>query len=310
MFPLKLAKFNFLLFSLIFYINAKSDFNDSADKFDILITYSGWNNLNDVIYIKYYSKIHYVQSLIEATKNQYRRNQKIRGLSIYLGCSYTKDLKSLFVVIGNVKTICEKLLKKNDIINACICTEELVYIMSLLFVPMVTSMKGAMDALDLLHEMPWANCDRNLFSVAKVLGTIENIHEQFYERSLSRKDISTYIWTLNTVEHFEKIIEKLFLESNPHCEYLPYDTNYLWNKWIQEYKNIIGQGIKLVFIKFITRKIKYYVREVIIEKYFQLGFKFDPITEETFIAKETIELDLRFKATDEVVPVPIQIENH
>ncbi|XP_050530659.1 uncharacterized protein LOC126899649 [Daktulosphaira vitifoliae] len=176
---------------------------------------------------------------------------------------------------------------------------------------MVTLMKGAMDALDLLQDKPLVTCDRIYYTLGILLGKIEDILDKFLERSLSRNDLYTYFSTLDIVDILLKTkISNVINKANIHCEFVPYDTNYLWNEWHQEYKNIINQGIKLVFIKFVTRKVEDYIRSVIIEKYFQLGFKFDPITEETFVINEKIQLDLKFKATDGVVLMPIQIENH
>ncbi|XP_050528984.1 uncharacterized protein LOC126898724 isoform X2 [Daktulosphaira vitifoliae] len=277
----------------------------------MMLTYSGWKVLNDVYFVKYRNNKYYLRNLIEKSTIYYRRYQIVRGLSVHLGCTYTKVLKSLSIVIDNVKNMCEKQLDENDMINGCICTEELVYIISMLFVPMVTLMKGAMDALDLLHDKPLVTCDRIYYTVGILLGRIEDILDKFLERSLSHKELSSYPWTLNMVDFLlKKKISNVINKDNVYCDFVPYDTNYLWNKWLQEYNNIINQGTKLVFIKFVTRKVKDFIRSVIIEKYFQLGFKFDPITEETFIPKESIELELEFKVSEKGLPMILQIENH
>ncbi|XP_050544008.1 uncharacterized protein LOC126907047 [Daktulosphaira vitifoliae] len=173
-------------------------------------------------------------------------------------------------------------------------------------------MKGAMDSLDLLHNFPWVTCLKNIYMISPLLGSIENIHNILNEKPLSRDDISTYIWTLNTVDDFfQNMIKFVNYETRCYCEFVPYDTNYLWNEWSQEHKAIMDQGITLVFITVLKKKMKDYIKTVIIEKYFQLGFKFDPITEETFVASldDPIELELEL-AIDEELPTVLKIENN
>ncbi|XP_050543780.1 uncharacterized protein LOC126906897 isoform X2 [Daktulosphaira vitifoliae] len=201
---------------------------------------------------------------------------------------------------------------EKDIISGCICTEELVNMISIFIVPMITLMKDAIDALDLLHTKPLILCVMNNNIISILLKIIPNIIDKFNKQTLSRNEMSTYYQTLKIVKsYFETIIIKSVNEEiNGYCEYVPYETNYLWNEWVQEFNDIIGKDIKLSFFKFLIRKIMFYVRSVIIEKYFQLGFKFDPITEETFLPIDPTELELEFKSIDEEPSTPIQIENY
>ncbi|XP_050543858.1 uncharacterized protein LOC126906945 isoform X2 [Daktulosphaira vitifoliae] len=209
--------------------------------------------------------------------------------------------------------ICQKKMnEENDLINGCLFTEELINIISLLIVPLATLMKRAMDDLDLLHIKPLALQIRT-YMISPHLGKIENELGDLTEQILSRNDISSYIWILNTLDKFLKnIMIDINYDTSKYCKFVPFDTNYLWNEWNQEYKTVIDQGFKLIFFKFLTKKMKNYIQTVIIQKYFQLGFKFDPITEETFVPtpKELIKLELEFKATDEEPPMPISIETH
>ncbi|XP_050546040.1 uncharacterized protein LOC126908169 [Daktulosphaira vitifoliae] len=158
-----------------------------------------------------------------------------------------------------------------------------------------------MDALDLLHIQPWAY-NKTTYMISPRLGKIENIHDDLNKQILSRDDISTYLWAINTVDNFFRIIMAgVNHDASQYCVFVQVDNNNLWEEWNQEYEIIINQGINLVFFKFLTKKIKNYIQTVITEKYFQLGFKFDPITQETFIPKpdDSIELELEFKTTDE-----------
>ncbi|XP_050529034.1 uncharacterized protein LOC126898759 isoform X2 [Daktulosphaira vitifoliae] len=179
-----------------------------------------------------------------------------------------------------------------------------------------TLMKGAMDALNLIHFLPWTDFKENScnhYIISPLLNEIKDIFDKLNQRTLSRDDISTYICTFKTIYLFSKnIIEELKYETELYCEFVPYNRNYLWNEWIQEYKAIIKHDKRLDFLKFLTRKFKDYIKTVIIENYFQLGFKFDPITEETFLPlpNELIIQELELKATDEEPPTLLQIETH
>ncbi|XP_050546870.1 uncharacterized protein LOC126908648 [Daktulosphaira vitifoliae] len=223
-------------------------------------------------------------------------DQKIRALTVYLGCTYTKVLYNLFFVINRILKKCEKKIKqKNELINGCICTEELINIISTLIVPMSILMKSAIDGVDLLHNKPWVILNehrRYYYMISPLLEEIGNILDELDKRTLSRDHISTYSWALDTMDNFfKRIFINLNKESVLYCDFVPYSTNYLWKEWLQEYKAIIEKGIKSVFFKFLTGKFNDYIKTVITEKYFELGFKFDSITEETFIptSEEPIE---------------------
>ncbi|XP_050545100.1 uncharacterized protein LOC126907682 [Daktulosphaira vitifoliae] len=315
MFSLKSFKLSFLLFSAILYTRVvDSNLKKKSDQLDKLLTNPGWKNLNDVYCITYCKKKYHLKSLIEVPTSYILRDPKIRALAVYLGCTYTKVLKCLSYIISNVLQNCNQKFKENDINNGCICTEELVYIISMLFVPMVTLMKDAMHTIDLLHTNPWARCERLNYIVIPLYGRIQNILDRLSKPTLSRNDIYTYTWTLDIINtFFENIINSVIDDAEQHCEYYPYDTNYLWKEWVNDYIDIVvGKDVKLSFFKFVTEKAKNYISTVIIEKYFQLGFKFDPITEETFLptADELNEIDLECKATKKVLLIPMQIENH
>ncbi|XP_050546852.1 uncharacterized protein LOC126908638 [Daktulosphaira vitifoliae] len=273
--------------------------------------YSGWKNLNDVNSIKFSTHTYYHQNLIEKPKSSHQYDKKVRSLTLYLGCTYVKVICNIFFsVIRNVYKSCRKKLDENDFINGYICTEGLINIISMLVVPMATLMKGAIDALDSLHSKPLNFLFRNYFMISFIFKKIENIHDELNIQTISRDDITTYYWTLNTVHSFSKnIIDDIKNNVISHCEFVPYDMHYLWKGWHEEYKIIINQDVKMISFNFLRRKIKNYIETVIKDKYFQLGFKFDPITEETYIERldYPIELDLEFKASDGELPMSIQI---
>ncbi|XP_050544543.1 uncharacterized protein LOC126907367 isoform X3 [Daktulosphaira vitifoliae] len=283
---------------------------------DKLLKYSGWKNLNDVSSIKYNNKSYYLKSLIETSTSVQKRDSKIRLLTVFLGYTYAKVIYNISSIIVQWQQICiNKNKEDTDLINGCIYTKEFINIIAKLIVPIATLMKGAIDALDLLHHLPLANFkiyDKKPYMIIPLLDRIENMFGKFNDPSLSCDDRSTNSWSFEIAyTFFKRIIEQLQLATDKYCEFVPYDTNYLWNEWVEEYRGI-KQGVKLKFLKFLIKKFKIYIMKEILEKYFQLGFKFDPITEETFIPKpeELIELELEFKAIDEEPPTPVQIEIH
>ncbi|XP_050543274.1 uncharacterized protein LOC126906634 [Daktulosphaira vitifoliae] len=298
MFSLRLVNFYFLLFSVIFYTKALRSLKKNVNQLDTLLTYSGWKNLNDVHFIKYCKTTYYLQNLIKIPTPILNGDKKIRALSIYLGCSYAKIMNYLFVVISIVTKICDERIKQEEVlIDGFICTEELINIISRLIVPMAIMMKGSMDALDLLHNKPWTTSDRPYYLVNPLLGKIGNILDDLNKPKLSRDDRSIYYSMLeNLYVCCHRTLYEINIVTKNYCEFVPYDMNCLWEDWYQEYKALIDQNEKLFFIKFLTKKIKDYTKTVIREKYFHLGFKFDPITEETFIPtpKEPKEPDLEF----------------
>ncbi|XP_050528535.1 uncharacterized protein LOC126898500 [Daktulosphaira vitifoliae] len=147
--------------------------------------------------------------------------------------------------------------------------------------------------------------------MSPLLERIGDILDKLNERNLSRDDLSTYYWAFETIYSFSNsIIKDLKNETHSYCEFVPYNQNYLWEEWIQEYKAIIKHDEKLKFLKFLTRQFKYYIKTIIRENYFQLGFTFNPITEETLLPtpNELYVQDLEFKATVDEFQRRIQIK--
>ncbi|XP_050526799.1 uncharacterized protein LOC126897322 isoform X7 [Daktulosphaira vitifoliae] len=304
MFSLKLVNFCFLLFSVILYTRADQISKKKVVMLDDLLEYLGWTNLVEIHYIKYYKTAYYLQTLIDTPTCVSKGNMKIRALTIYLGCSYAKIIDNIFFVISMATNECKiEIGKKRHFIDGFICTEELINIIIRSIAPMATMMKGAMDALDSLHMRPWATSGVPHYMVNSLLGKIGNILDDLNIGTLSRDDKSTYNSTLQIIHLFSlKTLKDVKSETKNYCEFVLYDNKYLFNEWFNEYKTLIEQNEKLLFIKFLTKKIKHYTKTVIIEKYFQLGFKFDPITEETFIpdiTKRQLEIELEFKLSNE-----------
>ncbi|XP_050544601.1 uncharacterized protein LOC126907395 [Daktulosphaira vitifoliae] len=316
---LKLVNFSFLLCYAIFYSKAYTTSKNIINQLDNLLNfYPGWKNLNDLIAVKYYHKRHYLNSLIKTPTSKYKCESKIRVLTVFLECTYTKVINNIFSIIITWLQINETQNKEyNDLINGCIYTEVIKNIMAILIVPIAKLMKGALEALDLLHHLPWATTTKMYqhkkpYIMCLLLERIENILDELNDPILScddRSKNSSEIEIEILFDFFVSIRKDLQKETDTLCEFVTYNTNYLWNEYVQEYRAIINQGVNLLFFKFLTKKIEVYIKTEIIEKYFELGFKFDPITEETFIPtpEETLELELEFKAIDEELPNPIQI---
>ncbi|XP_050525453.1 uncharacterized protein LOC126896579 [Daktulosphaira vitifoliae] len=304
----------FVLFSVILYTKARWMTQESLYKLDKLLQYSGWKYLNEIRSVKYKSKTYILKNLIEIPIDGHNCNAKTRGLTLYLGCTYAKVINNLFSsIISNMLRVCKRKITENDLPNGFICTEELVNIIYTLIVPITILMDGAIHTLDLLHLKPLATVFNKCFRTNRLYNTIEKILDELKEQTLSRDDISTYKCTLKTVDLFSRIIvPSIYNEMLPHCDFVPYDKNYVWDKWVDKYKSIIDKDLNSSFFKFLKKKVKDYIETVVMKKYFQLGFKFDPFTEETYIQlpKEPIELELEFKTTDEERSILIQIETH
>ncbi|XP_050537508.1 uncharacterized protein LOC126903371 [Daktulosphaira vitifoliae] len=311
MFSLKLVKFSVFLSYVILYTKAQRATNKQIDQLDKLLLYSGWKNLNVVKFVKYNCNKYHLENLIKTPTHRSLCMKKVRALTVHLGCTYAKVINNLFSSIINGLSICTKNKKR-----IYICTEGFIKIITLFIVPLATLMKGALDALDSIHSLPWAYFKKNYYNhyiMSPLLERIGDILDKLNERTLSRYDLSTYYWAFDTIYSFSKsIIKDLKNETDSYCEFVPYNQYYLWNQWALDYRAIYQQGDKLKFFKFITRKFKDYIKSVIIENYFQLGFKFDPITEETFVPtpEDLIIQELELKATEEEPPTLLEIETH
>ncbi|XP_050545369.1 uncharacterized protein LOC126907807 [Daktulosphaira vitifoliae] len=310
MFSLKPVKYSFLIFYMVLYTKSERNSMETTKQLDELLKYSGWLNLNHLISITYYNKRYYLQNLIETPTVPTKCNLKIRGLTIYLGCIYAKLMDNLLLVISEVLQKCKKkLYEEHDFLKGRICTEELITIISLYIVPLATLMKGAIDNLHYMHTSPWT-IQRNNYMICLLLKEIRNISDILNKQTLSRNNLSSYFRTLETINSFFKnIIECLHCHTNIYCNFVSYNRNYLWNEWNREYASTIDNGVPLDYFTFLNRKIQDYIETIIIENYFELGFKFHPITEESFIptANDPFEREMRISKK---LPTPVKIENY
>ncbi|XP_050546371.1 uncharacterized protein LOC126908391 [Daktulosphaira vitifoliae] len=309
MYLLKLYTFSFVFFSVILYTKADPALKKTVDQFHMLLKYSGWKNLKDLVSIKLRRETHYVKDLIVIPTHRNKCHQKIRALTVCIGCIYVKFINKISLVISNILQMCQKKILE-DLINGCICTEELVYILTLLIVPLTTLMQGAINALNSIRINSSLKFANRHCTISNLLETFGNILEILNYKALSRDNVSTYFWTLNYIDSFIiNTLNEIQAVTNIYCEFVSYDTNDLWNNWVQEYEAFIDHEDSSVFLKFIKKKIKDNVMTVIKEQYLQLGFIFDPITEETFAATldDPIELELEL-AINEEHPAIIKIK--
>lgn len=335
MIPLALIKLCFFL-SVISSIEAGAALKSVVHKVDHMLSHLGWTELNDVINIRYQKKVFKSKDLMATPIHRDKCNFRLRCLTVYLGCTYGKTLKDILLVIRNLKENCENIFHTNlEKIYGYICTDKLIKIISTSIVPMVTLMRDAIIAFDLLHVKPMIFFENETAMYIALFKKIESIIDEINKQRLTREDVYTYFQVLNTIDSISgDQISRINEVLTQYCQFVPHKEDYLLKNWVEEYRAIIDPCTKSVFLR---KKLIDYVKTVIIEKYFQLGFKYDPVTEETYVPtpEESIalgkysnkicvkilinclnsfsfcmNLELEFREMYEEQPIPMKIENH
>ncbi|XP_050536275.1 uncharacterized protein LOC126902733 isoform X6 [Daktulosphaira vitifoliae] len=275
--------FSIKLYVFIIYILVHIEIiNSTKNNIRFLFENDGWKNLTDVEYINYWSKKYTLQKTLETPVTSNTCDTRIRSATIILGCSYANVLKTIFFIMDRFLEYCETLINlDNKNKNAFDCTTEIIKIIPKLS-DLATLMKGALVSVDKLHRKPMANSKRNELILNNVTTRLHiekalNLLSPIQVNQFNTKNI------LETIRNYF-IYLRLDLENDLRlCHLKSLNLLSLWQLLSKKYRSSKENGSNQEFWTFMSYKIKSLIHWTIIERYNNLGFKFDWNTKETFL---------------------------
>ncbi|XP_050536286.1 uncharacterized protein LOC126902736 isoform X7 [Daktulosphaira vitifoliae] len=282
-------------YSLILFVLKHIELiNGTKNRISFLIENDGWKNLTDVLYIRYWNQEYTLQQTLETpiTSNSY--DTRIRSATIILGCSYANILKTIFFIMDCFSDYCEILINpENKNKNAYDCTIELIKtIPHLSYLALL--MKGALVSIDKLHNIPMAiikRCELILNNVTTMLCNVETLNLSLPIRvnPLNIKNI------LKTIKHYFDERKLNLKDDLRFCELKSTNLDILWEILKKKYEFSKKKGRNQEFWTFISHKIKSLIYWTIIERYKNLGFKFDSNTKKTLLPDTTVKCETEVK---------------
>ncbi|XP_050525330.1 uncharacterized protein LOC126896510 isoform X5 [Daktulosphaira vitifoliae] len=285
-----------ILFILILITETKFNSRFKTDILNRLIANDGWKNLKDVSCIAYFQKAYYLEELLETTE-LINCNNRIRLLTLFLACSYVRDLKTLFFIFMEFRKHCSSLNKKSDPkATGYDCAIELLK--NLQKMPsLATLMKETLYVLDYLHTDPWKDAKKDNFILKKLLLILENFNEKIRNYLPLKNDSKV-------TKNFFEFIQTYFIRNNTDikyycftvCQFVSIDTEFLWLNMIKEYNYITNNDNTLQFYDYLSQKVNLIFNSIIINKFHKLGFQHDPNTLQIGIPlpNKYITVDLQF----------------
>ncbi|XP_050521403.1 uncharacterized protein LOC126894416 isoform X5 [Daktulosphaira vitifoliae] len=271
----------FCIFFLFLHTEGTHNKKKNADIINNFLHLPGWKNINDVESIQYRCKRHKLNEVINQTVTLNECNNFIRLSTIFLGCSYARDLYIMFFVLLNFQKHCCQLLESGNIYVVYNSTMTLLAKMNEI-VRMGKFMKGALYAIEKYHTVPINIHKRNRFILRKVLTNLQENEElkKLFNFYISMDSIKS---TLLSIADIVRQRKRELKEDLSFCELKPFDLDLLWNIWNMEFNTLKSQRIYQEFYIFLNDKIINLIQTTIWKKYIELGFKFDLNSSQTFL---------------------------
>ncbi|XP_050525319.1 uncharacterized protein LOC126896509 isoform X3 [Daktulosphaira vitifoliae] len=264
----------FLILSIfILYIEMTVNSRRNTDIFNSLIKNYGWTQLKDVKNVAYWHQDYRLEDHLGPAKPE-KCNHGIRVSTLVLACTYAKELKILFFLFIQFTQHCKSLIKKKSpVSNVYSCVKKLLDILQKM--PSIARlMKETLYVLDYLHTHPWKN-----FVFKLLFLNLENFNNGSRNFLKSKNGYSATEKFLEFIEFFFKYRDiETMCDCSTYCRFEQLNIALIWQKWKEEYnyKNI--EDKKLQLYDYLSQKINFQINSIIINKFHNLGFQYDPTT--------------------------------
>ncbi|XP_050525372.1 uncharacterized protein LOC126896520 [Daktulosphaira vitifoliae] len=273
--------FFFLLLS-IFILLTETTLNSrqNTDIYNSLIKNNGWKEIKDVISVKYLSNIFHSFTLLDFVEER-DCNKPIRLLTILLGCTYAKELKTLFFLFIKFGHHCQSsITARYTVKNRYNCAMELIKILQKI-PSLATLIKNTLYTLDYLHTDPWKDQKKKKFVLDYLLIELENFNNILINYIPLENDTTKIENILNSIYRFftHRNVE-IESFSDLYCIFMQNDIDSQWEEWNEEYKYENKQNEKLQLYDYLSQKINLKMISIIINKFHNLGFQYDRKTKQ------------------------------
>ncbi|XP_050530999.1 uncharacterized protein LOC126899818 [Daktulosphaira vitifoliae] len=238
-----------------------------------------WQNLNYVTTVKYFGDYHTKQDILELPFDRDNYSTRIRIATLFLGCSYAKDLQYIFFMLQNLCTCCQSITDPKKMYN---CSVEIIN-NTLAIIPMLKKMKGAMDTIEKYHIQPWNTNLVIRYMMSSVFESYGSVKKSFNNLQPSQDDPeitkSVLEYINNSLIPYKTITNN---EIDKFCVIEHVDLNLLWN----EYRYRASHNTNIEFHHYVNEEVRNKIYNTIINKFFRLGFLYNIQTEMVSIPLE------------------------
>ncbi|XP_050525369.1 uncharacterized protein LOC126896518 isoform X1 [Daktulosphaira vitifoliae] len=264
-----------LLSTFILFTESKLNSKRNTDILKSLLENDGWNNLKDVTCIEYFKKFYYSEIFLHEYDTS-KTDKQIRLTTIYLTCSYVKDLKILYFIFKQFGQHCKSLINnRNPLKIAYNCALKLLNILQKLSL-LATLMKETLYLLDYMHTNPLINKKRYNYLIDKTLLNIEKFNSDSKCFIPKENDSKSIKYFLNSIFYFFTVIDNDTIKHyKNYCKFVPFNIASLWHEWSNKYKYKINNDKTLQYDNYLCQKVDLRINSIIINKFYKLGFQYD-----------------------------------
>ncbi|XP_050530325.1 uncharacterized protein LOC126899417 isoform X2 [Daktulosphaira vitifoliae] len=291
---LKLVSKSLLLFCVALCIQSHRNTQRNTRIMNNLFKCVGWKNLKYVKYVTYFNKIYDLSSIIKEKIVTETCNKKIRGATIFLGCTYASILIDIVQSVEYQQKFCKEIMNnqfyKSQSHNFIVKLLDVISNITLF----TKKMHGALNAIDKLHTIQ-LQLNTSAVMLKVVFQVFQNLQVQVNNYFASCNDLKDNCEILNNIDN--KIIQirnGIRGEIDRYCR-LESETSFLFMpKFNVEYnKQIVNEETIQLYISG-NEIILNGIKMLNTENFTELGFEFNSNTGETFIRDS---LDHQLKET-------------
>ncbi|XP_050546668.1 uncharacterized protein LOC126908542 [Daktulosphaira vitifoliae] len=274
MFSIKLHEFCvLLLYVIVVFVGAPNvSTQRNAAIINSICENDGWQHFTDVESVKY-DKQTFEFSHITINSDRFSSNKKVQAAALFLLCTYANDLKKIFSMVIYYCHECQGVfIQEKDPYE---CTSDLLKIIKKITL-LATVMKESLISLDALYGTPLKSTldDYILYCYLSSLQKVENT---IFREAPSENNPNTCNQILENIKFiFPNMIEDI----NREIQVKPKICHFkIPSAKTEDYKKVytIKNNQKKNFnFENLKKKLDNEIKKIVIEKYYKLGFYFNP----------------------------------
>ncbi|XP_050546667.1 uncharacterized protein LOC126908541 [Daktulosphaira vitifoliae] len=274
MFSIKLHEVCVLLLYVIeVFVKAKNTSTQrNATIINSICQNDGWQHLTDVDNVKYGNQTFKLND-ITAISNRFLSNKKVHAAALFLLCTYANDLRNIFYMVIYYSHECQGVFIQEK--NRYECTKDLLNIIKKITL-LATVMKESLISLDALYSTPLKTTTDD-YILYCYLSSLQKVENTIFREAPSENNPNTCNQIL---ENIKFIFPNMIKDINVKIQDKPKMCNFkIPSAKTQDYKNVYtikNKQKKNFNFENLKKKLDNEIKKIVIEKYYKLGFYFNP----------------------------------
>ncbi|XP_050546664.1 uncharacterized protein LOC126908539 [Daktulosphaira vitifoliae] len=276
MFSIKFHEFCVLLLYVIVVFVGAPNFSTqrNAAIINSICENDGWQHFTDVESVKY-DKQTFELSNITVISDRISSNKKVQAAALFLLCTYANDLKKIFYMVIYYCHECQRVfIQEKDPYE---CTSDLLKIIKKITL-LATVMKESLISLDALYGTPLKSTTDD-YILYCYLSNLQKVENTIFREAPSENNPNTCNQILENIKFiFPNMIEDINVEIKRKPKNCNFNTEILSAK-TKDYKKVFkitNKQKKNFSFENLNNELDNEIKKIVIEKYYKLGFYFNP----------------------------------